>query len=78
MRTRGFREAYKQKQRKKMILIIFDHANACASMRSLVEIHNICGTSFLPYQFLLHPYSIKQELWGGGGVQIVSSHPQRA
>ena len=23
-----------------MILIVFDHANACASMRSLVEIHN--------------------------------------
>ena len=31
------REAYKQKRRKK---IVFDHANACASMRLLVQIHN--------------------------------------
>ena len=27
-----------------MILIVFDHANACASMRSLVEIHNTLPT----------------------------------
>ena len=29
-----------------MILIVFNHANACASMRSLVEIHNTQVTEY--------------------------------
>ena len=28
-----------------MFFIVFDHANACASMHSLVEIHNTCFNS---------------------------------
>ena len=41
MRTRGSRKAHEEKQKKSfMFLIVFNHVNACASMRSLVEIHN--------------------------------------
>ena len=43
MRTRGSYKAQEEKyffNHFQIFLVIFDHANACASMRLLVEIHN--------------------------------------
>ena len=56
MRTKGSRKAHEEKRKKKFVgkrlvahlefcsfllfLIVFNRANACASMHSLVEIHN--------------------------------------
>ena len=37
------------------VLIIFDHANACASMRLLVKIHNICSDHII-WNFIFIPF----------------------
>ena len=36
-----------------MFLIVFDHANACASMHSLVEIHNNGKMDLILFSYVL-------------------------